>query len=109
VTTATFDEWTSAFNAAAAEPGWHEGMRALHDARRMARVPSPAEAQSRGLFLQRRAKAIGIQRWAVVVPENIAKRDAYWLASVFADRDGAWCRMFTDIDEAEAWVRADAA
>jgi hypothetical protein len=57
----------------------------------------------------RRAKAVGIRRWAIVVPETVDKRDAHWLATVFADRDGVWCRMFTDLAEAEAWVQGNAA
>lgn len=103
---ASFDEWSGALNAAAGAPGWRAGLRVLHDCRALERVPSSAEAQSRGLFVARRAKSLGIERWAAVVPEDISKRETYWLAAIYADRGSVWCRTFTNIEEAKAWLQA---
>ena len=105
---ATFDEWIGALNEAAAQPEWHPGMCVIHDARRMARVPSQAEAESRGPFVSRRTRALGIERWAAVVSTAGAPEGALQLAALFADREAGWCRVFTDFAEAEAWARREA-
>lgn len=102
---ATFDEWCAAVNEAIHRPEWHVGMRVLHDARRMARVLSAEEAESRGLFVSRQTRAKGIARWAVVVSTQAASEGALQFAAMFADRNTFWCRVFEDPVEAEAWAR----
>jgi hypothetical protein len=101
----TIGDWRAAVDAALAAPGFRAGMGLLHDARRMARVPSPREARARVDFLVGRCRRRGVRRWAVVFGAD-AQYGMGRLAEAVADSAGIAFRAFRDPTDAELWLRA---
>ena len=103
---ATFDEWRDAVEAAmrAAFAALGRVDAAVHDARRMGRVPSEEEVRARIAFLTRQTFVFGLMRWAALVsrPAHLAVGR---MAETLCDVEPIDFRVFTDPDEAEAWAR----
>ena len=101
---ATFEEWTSAVDAALRDSGFKVGMSVVHDLRRMVRVPSAQEAQARSDFLAAKSRACGVVRWAAVVALG-AQFGMARMAEVFSDRPSVTFRAFDSLEDAQRWAR----
>lgn len=98
-------EWQSAVTLALISDQFRPGMALLHDARKVERVPDPAEARMRVWFLTTQTRRHGVARWATVV-SGPARYGIGRLAEAIVDRDrSAEFRIFLDMAEAEAWLR----
>jgi hypothetical protein len=100
----TIGDWQAAVDAALAAPGFRAGMGLLHDARRMARVPTPQEARARVDFLAGRCRRRGVRRWAVVLDAD-AQYGMGRLAEAVAESAGIDFRVFRERVDAEVWLR----
>jgi hypothetical protein len=104
---ATFDEWKEAVEAALPVAHTECLDAVVHDLRRMARVPSLREANSRVQLLVRQSITFGIKRWASIVsgPENLGMGQT---AEMLGAGKLVEFRVFEDPAEAEAWARGRA-
>jgi hypothetical protein len=106
---ATLDEWESAVSHALGISGSRPILGLLHDARKMERVPGPQETRARVWVLMAQARTHNVARWATVVagPANYGMgRMAEALTGQLVDHERSVAfRVFTDMTEAEAWLR----
>ena len=84
-------------------------MGLLHDARRMERVPAAEETRVRVWFLLAQTRVHNVARWATVVtgPATYGMgRMAEALVNQLVDHERTVeFRVFTDMIEADAWLR----
>lgn len=104
---AAFDDWQAAVASALGSSAYRPGMGLLHDARRMERVPTLEEARMRVWFVVVQARTHNVPRWAVVVGGSGGHAMARMAETLTDDRSVAF-RVFTDLAEAEAWIREPA-
>ena len=102
---ATAEDWTGAIDEALRSPGFRPGMALVADARRMARIPSTREVFIRVEFVTRLSKQGLISRWALVMTEGV-QFGMGRMAEAYAERSPSPFRVFTNVDEAMAWVQA---
>ncbi len=112
---ATLDEWMSAVDGSLASGDYRPGMGVVQDWRRTKAIPGAKVIRLRIDVLVARARARGVQRWAIVVAgaarweiviTGEAYRDTGRTAEPRAGRGPVEFRVFKDRAEAEAWVRA---
>jgi hypothetical protein len=112
----TLHEWTSAVDGSLASDGYRRGMGVVQDWRSTKGLPAARVIRLRIDVLVERARARGVNRWAIVVAGDArweivvtgdACRATAQASPPFAGRSSVEFRVFKDLAEAEAWARMD--
>jgi hypothetical protein len=112
----TLDEWTSAVDGSLASDRYRPGMGVVQDWRRTKGLPAAKVIRLRIDVLVERARARGVNRWAIVVAGDArweivvtgdACRGTAQASTPLAGRSSVEFRVFKDLAEAEAWARMD--
>jgi hypothetical protein len=100
-----FGEWRRAVEGFLAHPLYRRGMGAVHDWRSHKNGLPTAEIQARSHYLVQNAANFGRMRWALVAPADVAYGMGR-MAETLTSAPNLELRVFRDMEEAEAWVRA---
>jgi hypothetical protein len=103
----SFDEWAECMRAIVGDPRFRPGFSFLSDRRG---IPALSTGFVRLCvdFLSGYSEEVGGSRWAVVI-DSPAAYGMMRVAQVLASEVTSHIEIFTDIDEAEAWLRRDTA